>query len=319
MLPPGYTARRLVFDEASGLPDGPDVDRAHAVVSAAEIAVLGYPDGTREAQRAHLTSHDAVRDEHRLVLDPAGEPVALLAVERDEGLRTVFVEVSVVPGHADRLFDPLLTLGCAAADRVRGAGDWRVVTSAFAQDSAAISRITDAGFGLLRCFWRMRVDLTGVSCDEPEPPSGVTRTVATTAEERRLLHRIDQESFIDHFEFAPEPFDVWMPWFTDRRDARPDLWWLAWLDGEPVGLCIGDDRRADVGEGYVRVLGVIPSARGRGIATWLLRTAFAQAAREGRTAVRLNVDSENTTGAVGLYERVGMRVAEARNAYAQPL
>jgi ribosomal protein S18 acetylase RimI-like enzyme len=56
----------------------------------------------------------------------------------------------------------------------------------------------------------------------------------------------------------------------------------------------------------VRVLGVVPEARGRGIATWLLHSAFAEAAGEGRTAMTLTVDSENSTGATALYERAGM-------------
>jgi len=318
VIPPEYAVRPLEFDDSAGLPDGPDVDLAYAVVCAADVAILGAPDETREARRSGLTSVDALRDEHRLVLDASGAPVGLLTVERDPALRSIFLEAYAVPAHG-ALLGPLLARGLDAARRLRGEGEWRVDTAAFAQDATSIAAITAAGFGPKRRFWKMEADLAGQSPEDPPPPPGVTRTVAVTEEDFRLLHRIDQVSFADHFDFAPHPYEEWMPWFTDRRDARPDLWWLAWLDGEPVGLCMGDDRRAGDGEAYVRVLGVIPSARGRGIATWLLLSAFAQAAREGRTAVALNVDSDNTTGAVGLYERVGMRATEVVDLYSQPL
>ena len=54
-------------------------------------------------------------------------------------------------------------------------------------------------------------------------------------------------------------------------------------------------------------LGVRPPWRGRGIGTALLRHSFADIARRGGSEVTLWVDSENATGAVGVYERVGMR------------
>ena len=40
----------------------------------------------------------------------------------------------------------------------------------------------------------------------------------------------------------------------------------------------------------------------------MLRGSFAEFERRGLPRVRLNVDSDNLTGAVSLYERVGMRV-----------
>jgi ribosomal protein S18 acetylase RimI-like enzyme len=47
------------------------------------------------------------------------------------------------------------------------------------------------------------------------------------------------------------------------------------------------------------------------IATAMLRESFAEFRRRGQSRVRLNVDSDNLTGAVSVYERVGMRVASS--------
>jgi hypothetical protein len=59
--------------------------------------------------------------------------------------------------------------------------------------------------------------------------------------------------------------------------------------------------------GWVGELGVLKPWRGRGIASALLRRAFATFAARELPRVMLNVDAANPTGAVRLYERLGMR------------
>ena len=319
MLPAGYTARPLDFVEVDGFLDGPDVDLAYAVASAADVGVLGQAEDSREAIRANLTNPDAQRDEHRLVLTDAGQPVGLLVIEQDTATRTFFVDSYAAPRHGRRILASLVDMGLSAARRLGVDGDWKAEAGVFAQDDAYIEVLERAGFREVRRFWRMVIDL-GLEHDrEPQPPEGVTRTVAVSDEERRMLHDVEQESFADHFGFAPRPYNEFIAWGIDRRDARPDLWWLAWSDGRPVGLCVLDDSHADRGASHVRMLGVISDARGRGIASWLLRSAFAQAKREGRRAVTLTVDAENTTGATALYEGVGMRAEQVIVLYRRPL
>lgn len=306
MLPPGYSARPLDLHEIDGYVDGPDVDLAYSVVAASDLGVIAVADCTRESVRSDLVNPDALREEHRLVVTEGGEAAGLVIIERDLAAKTFFVDSYATPRHGRELLAPLVALGLAAADRLVDGDDWKVEAGAFLQDEVYLDVLAAAGFTEVRRFWHMQIALGADHRVMPEPPPDVTLTVASNDDERRLLHRLDEIAFAEHFGFVPHPYDEWIPWFRDRRDARPDLWWLAWLDGEPVGLCIQDDSRADRGGGYVRVLGVVPKARGRGIATWLLRSAFAQAATEGRAFVGLTVDSDNTTGATALYERAGM-------------
>ena len=54
------------------------------------------------------------------------------------------------------------------------------------------------------------------------------------------------------------------------------------------------------------MLATLRRARGQGLATVLLHAAFAALREDGRAIVRLTVDGENTTGALGLYEKAGM-------------
>ena len=306
MLPAGYSARPLDLHDVDGYVDGPDVDLAYTVVSAADAGVLAMADASRESVRSDLVSPDAVREEHRLVLTDSGEPAGLIVLERDQAAKTFFVDSYAVPAHGHSLLPSLVAIGLAAAERLAEGTGWKVEAGAFVQDEVYLGVLEAAGFSEVRRFWHMHVALGPEHREAPEPPPGVTVTVASSDDDRRLLHRIDEIAFAEHFGFVPRPYEEWIPWFRDRRDARPDLWRLAWLDGEPVGLCIQDDSRIERDASHVRVLGVIPEARGRGIATWLLRSAFSQAAREGRLAMTLTVDSDNTTGATALYERAGM-------------
>lgn len=71
--------------------------------------------------------------------------------------------------------------------------------------------------------------------------------------------------------------------------------------------------------GWVAELGVKPAWRGRGIGSAMLRRSFTSFAERGLSRVMLNVHSENPTGAVGVYERVGMRAVRGWDIYEKPL
>jgi ribosomal protein S18 acetylase RimI-like enzyme len=62
------------------------------------------------------------------------------------------------------------------------------------------------------------------------------------------------------------------------------------------------------GVGWIGELGVWPAWRGRGVGAALLARGFEHLASLGLREVRLNVDLENETGALRLYERQGMRI-----------
>jgi ribosomal protein S18 acetylase RimI-like enzyme len=62
--------------------------------------------------------------------------------------------------------------------------------------------------------------------------------------------------------------------------------------------------------GFVRQLAVAPAHRGRGLALALLHECFRLHAARGLPATVLGVDAGNPTGALGLYEKAGMRVVE---------
>jgi mycothiol synthase len=314
------TFRPLNLTLLHGFLDGPDVDLAYSVVEQADTAILGRSDSTREQVRAQLASPEAAVDEHRLVLDEEQRPVGLLMIERDATARRVFADSYCVPGFEGTLLGSLVAMGIETGRRLSdGEPGWQIEAGILAEDLGYAAELRRHHFEAVRRFWRMSIDLSDHPTVEPTPPAGVHRSIAVRDSERRLLHSIHESSFAEHFGAVAHPYEQWLPWFSDRQDAAPDLWWLAWLDGEPVAEITQDDSRADRNGTYIKTLGVVPHARGRGIGRWLLECAFADAARRGRERAWLSVDSDNTTGATHLYEGVGMASDEIMDVYRRPL
>lgn len=140
----------------------------------------------------------------------------------------------------------------------------------------------------------------------PEPPAGVRVRACADEADRKQTHALYQATFAEHFDFQPREYEQWL---HDIHADRLD-WSLVWLvsteDLGDVGFLIArDDREA---MGWIRSLGVVREARGRGLGGLLLRQAFAAFAARGRDTVGLGVDTENTTGAPELYARNGMSV-----------
>ena len=125
---------------------------------------------------------------------------------------------------------------------------------------------------------------------------------------RRDAHAVVTRAFTEHFGETATSYERW----SERMGAAATSDWgqllVAYLDHRPVGVLLGNDQFVeDEHCGYVRTIGVVPEARGRGIARHLLRVAFARDAAAGRDGTVLHVDTNNTTPALGLYESVGMR------------
>jgi ribosomal protein S18 acetylase RimI-like enzyme len=312
--------RPIGLTMVDGFLDGPDVDRAYEVVSESDFAMIGRVESSRESLRFQIASPDAARDEHRLVEGDDGEPVGVLVIERDNAARLVFADAYCLPGMETDVLAPLAAMGIAAGGRLsEGEPGWQMEAGALVNDVAACAVLEASGYRPVRRFWQMGIDLAGYPLAEPEAPAGVTRSVAASEGDRRLLHSIHESAFAEHFGSVARPYEQWLAWHKDRQDAAPDLWWLAWLDGEPVAEITQDHSRDGVNAAYVRSLGVAPNARGLGIGRWLLQCAFAEAARRGREQACLTVDSDNTTGATALYESAGMASEVVIDLFRRPL
>ncbi|MDQ3876098.1 MAG: GNAT family N-acetyltransferase [Actinomycetota bacterium] len=178
------------------------------------------------------------------------------------------------------------------------------------------AELSARGFRVVRHFLTMEVDLA----DEPEPavwPEGiVVRTFQP--DDAQAVYEALNEAFADHWDFVPIPFDEWREFFLASPEFDPSVIFIAEEDGQIAGVSLCRNERRP-GTGHVWILGVRRPWRRRGLARALLLHSFAEFRRRGRAKADLGVDAENLTGAVRLYEGVGMHVARRFDSYEKGL
>jgi mycothiol synthase len=171
----------------------------------------------------------------------------------------------------------------------------------------AVALFAAAGYQQVRWFHFMSRDLTGAGPDGP-PPAGA-RIVEYAAELSEVARRIRDEAFRDHWGSTATTTESWQH-FVGYEALRPAFSAVAYLDGLPAGVLIAHEYDAFTEatgrrESYIATVGVTKAARGRGIASALIRRSLAAARSDGCTAATLHVDAESQTGALTLYERLG--------------
>lgn len=154
--------------------------------------------------------------------------------------------------------------------------------------------------------------------DVPEPPAvpeGLS-LVKYSAELDRAMLEAHNAAFVDHPNFTPWTDVMWKQWVTESRNFRPEVSFVVVDPAKPeevvayVQSSEYDAYQQTTGrrEAYVGKVGTRREYRGRGLASTLL----AHALRAYRDAVydeaSLDVDSENPTGALGIYRRAGFEV-----------
>ena len=175
-----------------------------------------------------------------------------------------------------------------------------------ADDTPLRDLFTSSGYDLVRHSYRMRVDLDGTP-EAPEWPDGFTVRTMREGEEQRF-YEAQMASFADTWLFTPEPYELWRHWMVEEPSFDQSLWFGAEHGNDLAAIVIARAPEYEPGLGWVRILGVVPEYRQRGLGQALLKHAFAEFAARGFTAVGLGVDAENPTGAVRVYERAGMHV-----------
>ena len=296
-----------------------DLDAVAGLYAAYETDRLGGVD-TAPADISEYILHRPHVDRGRTVLLLEGdEPVATVYVSLDPFGKDVYGDIAVLPGRQSAVTESvrwLVESGRAIAAEQPDAG-WTLRISHWLPDDAMSAALAEHGLEPVRRFYRMRIESDSPEIPElmPQLPDGVEIVVRDDEETRRRIWALDMASFSDHYNFTPTPYDDWWSHFQGgTRD--PEGWWLLTVDGEDAAFCLLAEARAELGEGYVSVLGVKEEFRGRGLGSLLLRRAFVRYRDMGRTATLLGVDAENTTGAVGVYEAVGMRAAHTMQGWA---
>ncbi len=305
--------------------DHEDLALAVRLVTARDVAVLGEADSGAGDVEALLGVPTTDRAASFLAFD-GEEPVGLCRIEADTTGRGTFVDVFAPPGPcAPEVRDLGLVRGIEAARRHRDSapepGPWTVQSGAWTTDDDQAAALLAHGFAPVRRFYRMRVESSSplIPAGAPTLPDGVALVLSDDEATRRRIWAVDSEVFRDHWNFVPRQYDEWWGQMSTGSARDPDGWWLLTVDGEDAAICLLDEGRAEIGDGYVLILGVRKQFRGRGLARLLLQRAFVYYRDLGRAGTQLGVDADNTSGAVRLYEGVGMTAARVIEDYALTL
>ena len=150
----------------------------------------------------------------------------------------------------------------------------------------------------------------GADIPARELPAGHTLRAARP-EEYPTVHDVVEDAFLEFADRDRRPFADFDARIVGRPGFQP--WQVRVVDGPDgvVGVAVlimARDEEGAVVEGYVDRLAVRADRRGLGLAQALLVDAFALAREHGAPAAGLATDTR--TGALGLYEKVGMVVTQ---------
>ncbi|MFI5692405.1 GNAT family N-acetyltransferase [Kribbella sp. NPDC051586] len=290
-----FQTRPATFDDAPAI---------HAIIAANEQAWHGQVHSLQDAIAADLRRPMITLDlDTRVVEAPDG--IAAWAWVHG-GRRS---QVDVHPSYVDR------GLGSELVDWAEGRArehesPWLAQTVDDA-DLGGAKLLRGRGYEVLATNWLLERPVDGA---EPLVPEGVTlRPFAP--DDARVVHQVVQDAF-DDWQPRRHEYDEWAGTSIERDSFDAELSPVAVAGDEIVGAVISLEL-PDSPDGYVDQLAVRRDFRGRGMARALLTEAALGAGRRGKETLTLWTHSG--TGALAMYERLGMRVRRSTTVYRKQL
>ena len=267
------------------------------VVAALETSLYGQSAFSQADLEAEWADIQLERDA-RVVRD--GDRIVGYGVVRERG------EVWSVEGyvHPDALGGGIGKLIATGLEEdARRGGARRVQNAIVEADSAAGRLLESLGYGAVRVFRELRIELEAPP-PAPEWPDGLRVVPFDPQRDAREFHAAHQEAFADAWDFTPRDFESWSKVHLGGERFDPALW-CAVRAGDEIAagtICRGDT----YGGGWVDVLFTRRPWRRQGVGAALLADSFGRFWERGEHSVGLSVDAASATGAFRLYERAGM-------------
>ncbi len=286
-LPLGYVSRPLTAGD---------------IIAVWELEAVGeaYDDGVVEVDLSDLEAEWRQPD-----FDPAIMSIGVFLGDQLVGYAQVFrgrAEALVHPEHRERGIGSALM--CWTWEVARGEGRVRVGQTISENEKAAEALFRANGYEYGHTSWILRIDLS----DPPPPtvlPAGYRFRPYRPGEDDREIFTLIDAAFEEWRGLSSESmgFDNWVAAILYK--VPPELVVLVDDGTCIVGAAIGYDYGADV-EGWIDEIAVERAHRGQGLGRALLEESFRRYWALGRRQCGVSTDSR--TGALGLYEHVGMSV-----------
>jgi mycothiol synthase len=210
--------------------------------------------------------------------------------------------------HADRFPSQRLAVQCGFPE----------------SDAGAAALFAAHGFTPVRYFCRMSRTLERDSLPSAVVPDGF-EIVPYRADLDEPMRVAKNEAFAAHWGVTATPPQTWRSMFTGpqfQAELSPHA--LDAATGEIVGLIVTHLREAETKatgkrNAHLNNVGTLRRARGLGIATALLAKMLRAACEHGFDTASLDVDTENATGALGVYQKVGFVVVDTWITYGRDI
>ena len=297
-LPPGLTARPATTE---------DLDAVVALVRACEEHDYG---------RAELDPEDLVVDWARPGTDLAVMSVAVFDGDAMVAEAEAFEgrgEVNIHPDHRGRGIGTAILPWLHDVARSQGP-----TLRQIAHDTDAERREFLLRHGYREAFtsWVLAISLED-GIEPPALPAGFAFRDFRPGIDDREAYQVIEDAFGEWEGRRPVTFEDWAGLTIGRESFDPSNMLLAVDEG--TGEIVGVVFMIDYGieDGWIQQVATKSTHRHRGIARALLHRAFQVYGERGKRTVELSTDSR--TGALGLYEKVGMRVFSSYTNYVKDL
>ncbi len=284
-LPAGLTARPLVPSDAAAVT---------AVMAAQQLADTG---------EVSIEEADIVSDWQIPGYDVSEHAVGVFEDDRLVAYAEVTTgdrgDASVHPDHNGRGIGTRLALWMQARAREAGAS---VIGMPVPQGSPGDKLLESLGYHVRWTSWVLQLPEGARIPERPLPEGYAVR--AATEDDYRACWTVQEDAFLEWSVREREPFEQWEAEIPRRPGFEP--WNIRVVTdpaGEVVALAVVQMSPTCA---FIARLATRKEQRGKGLAQALLVDAFAQAVERGAERCELSTDSR--TGALGLYEKVGMQV-----------
>jgi len=284
-LPDGYTQRSLVPGDAAAVT---------AAIAAQEVADVG---------EVVIEEADIVADWQRPGYDIAAGTIGVfhgdvLVAYADVGYRNR-CDAAVHPDHRGQGIGTEIARWMQERAREQG---WDLVGMPVPQGSPGDVLLESLGYYVRWNSWVLQLPEGATIPERPLPQGYVVR--AATESEYVAAYDVEEDAFLEWSVRERETFEEWQSQTVLRPGFEP---WNLRVVTDPSGEVVATALvQMNVDCAYIALLATRKDQRGQGLAQALLADSFAVAAEHG--AVKSELSTDSRTGALGLYEKVGMKV-----------
>lgn len=189
-------------------------------------------------------------------------------------------------------------------------------------DLATTRLLEEHGFQPVRYHYTMlRPNLENIP--KASLPRGIEVRPVDWQAHKRQIFEAEIEAFRDHWGFSePDENDYadFVAYVEQDPNIDPALWRVAWQGDQVVGMVRSfinpnENREYNRLRGWTEHISVRKPWRKQGVATALINLSLQALKEKGMREAALGVDTQNTSGALRVYERAGFRPIKTYTTY----